>query len=125
MKNEKLKEAFGIKESYAEGNAFSSEYQAAKRETEKMEKELKRFDNVKKFLTYLFSKRWFVINLYLSIDASFKKEHLHFQHFSNHNEYRLQNISDLTIINNNSKCFLKGLKKEELIVKMFASNHSS
>ena len=43
MKNEKLKEAFGIKESYADGSSFSSEYQAAKKETERMERELRRF----------------------------------------------------------------------------------
>lgn len=41
-KNEKLKEAFGIKEGYAEGSSFSADYQVAKREREKMERELKR-----------------------------------------------------------------------------------
>lgn len=41
LKNEKLKEAFGIRENYTEGSSFSAEYQVAKKEMEKMEREAK------------------------------------------------------------------------------------
>ena len=46
MKNEKLKAAFGIKDSYADGSSFSSEYQAAKKETDKLEREQRRFVHI-------------------------------------------------------------------------------
>ena len=41
-KNQKLKEAFGIKEDYTEGSSFNPEHQAAKREAERAEKEQKK-----------------------------------------------------------------------------------
>ena len=41
MKNERVREAFGIKQGYAEGSSFSAEYQDSKRESEKAEKEAK------------------------------------------------------------------------------------
>lgn len=42
MKNEKLKDAFGIKEGYTAGSSFNADFQANKKEAEKAEKELKK-----------------------------------------------------------------------------------
>ena len=53
MKNQKLKDAFGIKEDYTAGSSFDAEYLANKREAEKAEKELKKKEYEKSLRRYV------------------------------------------------------------------------